>query len=151
MQKANMRKAILALGAGALFVVPSLHAEIYQCDGKWTNRPCEGAIERTMHESSGDEVEIDPAEALQNNAEEKKEISTGDPLAPRYSISRKLKKLSKDLMQKYQIGLSKEELRAFEAQCIETGVTIAQCQSKYDEVAQRLNAKVEEKKKNQRN
>ena len=149
-----MRTAIISLIASTLlFIVPSLHAEIYQCDGKWTNRPCDGAIERTMHESAGNEIEMDPAEEHQKNAEEKKETQTSaaDPLAPRYSISRKLKKLSKDLMQQHQIGLTKEELRAFESHCIEDGVTIAQCQAKYDEVAQRLNAKVEEKKKSQRN
>lgn len=141
-----------SLMVSVLFIVPSLSAEIYQCDGKWTNRPCEGEIERTIHEKTSVVVEDggsnDAAETVSETAADdgKKDVAL-EPLAPRYSISRRLKKLSKELTQKYQIGLTKDELHAFEERCINRENTLAQCQSEYDVLAQRLNSKVAEKTK----
>ncbi len=147
----SVRYFILFYFIFATSFVPSLSAEIYQCDGKWTNRPCEGAIERTIHEKTSvdtsDEADgSDGAEPAKEApvVEDKKDL---EPLAPRYSVARRLKKLSKDLTQKYQIGLSKEELRAFEERCINRENTLAQCESEYDVLSQRLNAKVAEKTK----
>ena len=53
-------------------------AEIFQCDGKWTNKPCDGAIERTMHEHNDFEAQV--AKAQDKPQDQNTQIS--EPLAP---------------------------------------------------------------------
>jgi hypothetical protein len=151
-----MTRASTCLGIGyhlllvALAAATPASAEIYQCDGKWTNKPCGGTIERTMHEK------VDPQAALPGLEEMVAEQSppqnvvpeapNSEPLAPRYSLARKLKKLNKDFTEDHGVSLTKEEVRAFEERCTRRETPFSQCQSEYDVFAQRLNALAQAKK-----
>jgi hypothetical protein len=139
----------VALTALQITLVGTAQCEIYQCDGKWTNKPCSGAIERTMHESA--EVVVD-AGGEPVEAEEKEEAAKpGDivlePLAPRYALARKLRKTSRDFSLKHGISLTKEQLSDFDERCTKRETPFAQCQAQFDGYVQKLNAQLQQKQK----
>lgn len=42
--------ALVPLFIVSLLIVSLAHAEIYNCDGKWTNKPCEGTATKVLKE-----------------------------------------------------------------------------------------------------
>lgn len=136
----RQRPQVILLICILLFGSQSAFAEIYQCDGKWTNRPCDGAIERTLHEKS---VIVDASEdsgEIPNT--QKSKVVVEEPLAPRYALTRRLRKFSKEMSQKHNLSLTKEELIAFDEKCTKRETPLQQCQSEYDAYVQRLNSQV---------
>ena len=137
--------ALLVAMSGLALLPLSVEAEIYQCDGKWTNLPCDGSIQKTLPESSSIKVDDEEAEGDEKApAEEAKESSSSvlEPLAPRYSIVRKLKKTNRDFFLKHKITLTKDELHNFEVRCMKRETPLDECQSQYDDFVQRLNSQI---------
>jgi hypothetical protein len=128
-----------------LFTVSHAFSEIYECDGKWTNRPCDGAIERTMPERSQpdiDQADIDQESQVKANEANNQAIKVEEPLAPRYALTRRLRKYSKEMTQKHNLSLTKEEMKSFEDRCHKRETPLAKCQSEYDQFVQRLNSQI---------
>lgn len=124
-------------------------SEIYQCDGKWTNMPCSGAIEKTIHESVGQAADAggEPVEAAAAEEAVKPGEEALEPLAPRYALARRLRKTSKEFSQKHNLSLTKEELHAFDERCTKRETPFSQCQAQHDAFVQKLNELVKQKQK----
>lgn len=140
-------KICFALSAAFFCLVllpPSARAEIYQCDGKWTNLPCDGSISKTLPESISAQKNDDQEDAVEPPQEVSSSESGGtqEPLAPRYSLVRRLRKTSRDFYLKHKISLTKDELNAFEERCMKRETPLDQCQSQYDAFVQRLNSQI---------
>lgn len=128
--------------------VTSAQAEIYQCDGKWTNRPCDGAVERTLPESALVNTSPEETSESENQAEEpsKDDSPALEPLAPRYSLVRRLKKFNRDFSLKHKISIPKEEVRAFEERCMKRETPFDRCEADYDNFVKRLSSQINKKK-----
>lgn len=135
--------ALLVTMSCLTLLLASAEAEIYQCDGKWTNLPCDGSIQKTLPESSSIKVDDEQGDE-KAPAEEAKEGDSAvlEPLAPRYSIVRKLKKTNRDFFLKHKITLTKDELHNFEVRCMKRETPLDECQSQYDSFVQRLNSQI---------
>jgi len=121
---------LMSIGFGFLLLCQGAHAEIYECNGKWTNKPCDGQVSRSLEE-------IDRPERVAPSSSERLETSP-EPLAPRYSLIRKLKKLSKDYVGRGVPSLSDTEIDGFESLCLDRSRPFVDCQSAFDEHATRL-------------
>lgn len=119
-----------ALVLPALLLSQAAAAEIYECDGKWTNKPCNGHIVRSLEEVSRPERSDSSAPDL---------VATPpEPLAPRYSLIRKLRKLSDEYLGRGVPSLSDTEIEGFESLCLDRSRPLVDCQSAYNEYASRL-------------
>jgi hypothetical protein len=135
--------------SGLLLIKVSVaHSEIYQCDGKWTNKPCAGAIEKTIHESAGQAADAggEPVEAAPVEEAVKPGEEALEPLAPRYALTRKLRKTNKEFSQKHNVSLTKEELHAFDERCTKRETPFSQCQAEHDAYVRKLNEQAKQKK-----
>jgi len=113
-----------ALLVTLLLGASSVSAQIYNCDGRWTNRPCKGVVERALEE-------VKPSEEVKGN-EPKRERSTSpqhssEPFAPRYDALRQLKKTSDNLTKSGKIGASRGEYETVRKLCMDREKTNAQC------------------------
>lgn len=114
-------------------------AELHECDGKWTNLPCNGAVERSLSDSTRisrmkpgvAKSDSDPADAGAA------ETSTA-PLAPRSELARKLRRQSDEYKAKGGVALTSVELDTFRRYCEEKTRTVGECQQRFTEESQRL-------------
>lgn len=119
-----------ALLLPALLLSHAAAAEIYECDGKWTNKPCNGQIARSLEEVSRPEQSGSSTPALA--------ATPPEPLAPRYSLIRKLKKLRDEYLGRDVPSLSDTEIEGFESLCLDRSRPLVDCQSTYNEYSSRL-------------
>lgn len=107
---------LITLSLGAT----SVSAEIYNCDGKWTNRPCKGVIERSLEE-------VEPETRGDKPKSDASTQQSSEPFAPRYEALRKLKKTSDTLTKSGKIGASRGEYETVRKLCMDREKTNAQC------------------------
>jgi hypothetical protein len=105
-------------------------AEIYECNGKWTNKPCDGEIGRSLEEIERPEPSVSTRPEIVGTPPE--------PLAPRYSLIRKLKKLRNEYTGRGMPSLSSTEIDGFESLCLDRSRPFVDCQSAFDAHATRL-------------
>jgi len=123
--------AYRALFIGAICLSPTeTSAQIYECDGRWTNKPCAGVVGRSMEEVANP---APPAVRVTPSSERAPE-----PLAPRYSLIRKLKKLNDEYTDRGVTGLNDSEIDGFESLCLDRARPFLDCQSAFDEHSNRL-------------
>ena len=146
---ATMNKKFLLLGlllAGQLLVaITSLsvaHADIYQCNGKWTNRPCEGetqkVIKEVTREPSVDRMLSAPAEIT--SEENAPANSALEPLAPRTELVRKLRKQSDDYKRKGGVSLSNAQIDGFRRSCEDRSKPYTECLAAFNDQSGKLTA-----------
>lgn len=102
--------ACIAAGGMILIAIP-VSAEVYECDGKWTNKPCQGSITRSLEES-GSTVAVDPAVKL---VREKTSLL--------HDVRMKVIGARNDFDLRYDI----EPVETF---CLKTNSTLEQCREK---------------------
>jgi hypothetical protein len=117
------------------------HADIYQCDGKWTNRPCEGETQKTLKEVSREpsartllpEVSAEPASDQNSSAN-----TALEPLAPRTELVRKLRKQSDEYKRKGGVSLSSAQLDGFRRSCEDRSKPYSDCLAAFNEQSEKL-------------
>ncbi|MFM1847856.1 MAG: hypothetical protein RL417_1330 [Pseudomonadota bacterium] len=115
--------------AGLVFPVAGA-AQIYECSGRWTNKPCDGDVGRMIEEVSRPEPPQQASPVPGSPAPE--------PLAPRYSLIRKMKKLNDEYITRGVPGMDDAELDGFEALCLDPERPFVDCQNAYNEKSSRL-------------
>ena len=130
----SLKTLWLSAAITAIPLVQPLRAlgEIYNCGGVWTNTPCPGAADQMLPEIS---------RAVRAPASPRSEDSAStsqEPLAPRYSLVRKLKKLNREYLDRGSNGLNKTEIDGFESFCLDRSHPFVDCQSLFDEHSKRL-------------
>lgn len=126
----------LLLGVTLQMYPSSLAAEIRNCNGKWTDQPCEAA----------GSSESDDAAWLKRGAVSKytgsrpaaAAATPSEPLAPRLELIRKLKRENKDSQKKGGAWLSSSEIDAFSDECEDLSKPYAQCKVRYDELLSKV-------------
>jgi len=118
---------VLALGST---LVPAAHGQLYECDGRWTNKPCAGKVAREIAATSRPEKPVEKSTSAIGKAPE--------PLAPRYSLIRKLKKLNDEYVERGIPSLNEAELDGFESLCLDRSKPFVDCQSSFNEISNRL-------------
>jgi len=116
--------------AGLLTVIQRGEAQVYRCEGTWTNRPCSGAQEEKLPQISRSA----PASTVSNPTPD----LPPEPLAPRLSLVRKLKKLNRDYLDRGSPGLNTTEIESFESFCLERTRPLVDCQTSFNEHSRRL-------------
>lgn len=104
----------------ASLVTTSATAEIYKCNGQWTNRPCNGVVEKKFDE-------ITETKPSRTSTTVPTEAAAPEPFAPRYEAIRKLKKESDTLIKAGKIGASRGEYEAVKKLCMERARPFAEC------------------------
>jgi len=104
-------------------------AEIYKCDGQWTNKPCAGRVEEKLDEVVRPGIPADPGATPTTPTE---------PLAPRYAIVRRLRKMNEEFRSRSGVTLSRAELELFEDRCTDRAVPFAECQDAFNTHTARL-------------
>lgn len=117
-----MKKIIITL----LFCAGTANAEIYNCDGKWTNKPCKGEATQVLKES----------------------ISTGSvsqksELDQKIEELAKFKRFNKEGEEKYGIFVDFPPIEKF---CLDKEITIDDCRNKLSRAKIALEGKIREKK-----
>lgn len=116
---------IVCLGVGR-----SAAADIYQCNGQWTNKPCDGAVENRIEEKAY----VSEAPKPSGKGELSKD---GDvPYADRLRAIRDLNKLNEQSTRQNKVGLSGVELRLAKDTCEKQPYT--DCQRTVQELSAKL-------------
>ena len=111
---------------GLLFCGPAA-AQIFKCDGKWTNRPCSGEIEARIEETNR---EPQPAPNAEDPAPAPPLDQTApalEPMSARYDLVRKFRRRNDDLRQKNRPALSPAEVGKVERFCLESATKAQDC------------------------
>ena len=117
--------------AACMTLMPALGAtQVYRCEGTWTNNPCAGTPEATLPVISRSAREITSASLTPSPSSE--------PLAPRLSLVRKLKKLNREYIDRGSPGLNATEIESFESLCLERSRPLVDCQTSFTEHSKRL-------------
>jgi len=143
-----MLKIGLAFAVSFVCLVQVAQAEIYECDGKWTNQPCEsGKAQRTIHEVTRS---YSPPEAPEVSAPAGDDVIEGaqssagsvalEPLAPRTDLIRKLRKQSDDYKRKGGVTLSSGQLEGFRRACEDRTKPFSDCLAAFNDQSQKLTA-----------
>jgi hypothetical protein len=116
------------------------HADIYQCNGKWTNQPCEGepqkVIKEVVREPSMDRVLSLPTDVI---PDESSSASTAlEPLAPRTELVRKLRKQSDEYKRKGGVSLSNAQIDGFRRSCEDRTKPYSECLAAFNDQSGKL-------------
>lgn len=114
----------------ALLICQTARADIYECNGKWTNKPCDGQASHSIAEITRPERRRASVPELVGTPPE--------PLAPRYSLIRKLKKLNQEYVDRGAPRLGDTEIEGFESLCLDRTRPLVDCQSAFNEHATHL-------------
>jgi hypothetical protein len=128
-----MRLVLLTV-ATALVLPAQALAEIYKCDGKWTNQPCSGNVESTLDEVTRSE----PAAADEAPAEAEDSSHPAEPLAPRYDALRKLRKLSDEYKRQKLTYISPKDFEAVKKICMDRARPFKECEGAVNQAKDRV-------------
>ena len=120
-------------------------AEIYKCDGKWTNRPCTGKIEAQVAESPGDSIDemLDNAVKEKNQTKEEKGesgavSSQAEPMTKRYEMVRKLRKTNDSYQNQKKKTLERKQVEAVASICNDSRKSAEDCNKANDDALKEL-------------
>lgn len=117
-----MKKVICILIA-ALFLASSAHAEIFNCGGKWTNKPCEAEPKATLKEKPS-----------QNNEKEVADRSE------RESLLHELKMQAIEARRKYDVRI---DVSAVETLCMKPQSSLSDCKNEVDALSDRIDQRTQ--------
>ncbi len=88
----NFTRTFLSLGIALLSYQSAAYAELYECDGKWTNKPCNGDVTRSIEESGSAAPADEATKALREKTSllhdlRMKEIKAREQYDIQYDIS----------------------------------------------------------------
>lgn len=111
-------------------------AEMYECDGVWTNRPCGTPAPQAVPDTANKALESSAAEILADPEPERPEApvqtqpsTSSVPQEKRLMIA-ELKKMNKTCDSYYSPGV----IRQFERECMSGSVSVADCYEKWNEL-----------------
>ena len=151
-----------ALTAALLLSAPAA-AQIYKCDGKWTNLPCSGKVEAQLQEAPhpaakeeaaaippqpADKTQLDQSdlEALLRNDAPPAPTPALQPsatpvlLTPRIEMIRKLRRQNDEERQKGRPALSAAEIGQVERFCMDQAATSEACAGRIGELTAKSKA-----------
>ncbi|MCO6432179.1 MAG: hypothetical protein J5J00_15080 [Deltaproteobacteria bacterium] len=136
-----MRLLLIAIFVIGLACSP-VDAEIYNCEGKWTNKPCSGAIEESIAEVTRPEsqVELPPSDQpiiIDATKPKPTEPPTLD-LTQRLELERRIKKSNDKAKQEGKKHLSRDEIEKITRICRDTSKPLKECQSVVNKSEKRL-------------
>jgi len=118
-----MRLKLFTFLAINLILLRSAFAEVYECDGKWTNRPCSGAVTKSLEEI-GSSAEVDEHIKL---AREKTSLL--------HDVRMKALRAREDFDLRY-------EITPLEKFCLTASTTLEECQKRIKEADAELDQKI---------
>lgn len=111
----------------SLAMVSLAHAEIYNCDGKWTNKPCDGNATQVLKEK--------PLSA---------DVITKSDLDQKIAQLAKFKRFNAEGEEKYGIFVDYPPIEEF---CLSDETILADCQEKLDKAERALSNKIAERER----
>ena len=117
-------RALLVLSL--LILSPNLSsAEIYNCDGKWTNKPCDGSVSESIKEKTTDKAKAD------------RKI-----LSAKKSLLHELRMEAISAKRKYDVNV---DLKKVEELCLKTETSVESCKKEIAATEDRITQKSSEK------
>lgn len=119
------------------FAIPSgASAEIFLCDGKWTNSPCAGSVEHQIKEikapseppSTNQEI---PSAGIQPAYKE-------EPLADRYALARKLRKINDSFRSKGDVFYTQSEVKGYSDMWLDRNKPYSECVKEFTSLTDKL-------------
>lgn len=110
-----------------LFAVLPASAEIYNCDGKWTNKPCEGKTIQVLKEKPLSEGSLGKPEMDQKIA-----------------LLAKFKRANTESEKKYGIFVDYPPIEEF---CLKDETPLLECEEKLDKATRALSNKIAERER----
>lgn len=105
-----------------LIFVSAVWADVYQCDGKWTNKPCDGQVAKKLVETEQGLETVDPAR--------------GEKRSLLHELTMKALKARDD----YQI---RTDLASAQNTCTKPGISLEQCQTTAQKIDKDLDEKID--------
>jgi hypothetical protein len=134
--------AYVALLMGSVVITHPSAAQVYRCNGVWTNVPCEGVNVATSSVAPSASVTTSVTPAASAPATVVSPTSTKvvnePPYVERLSLYRKLKKDNEDYARDKKKTLTFAEIDEARVLCQDADTSYAQCQDKVDELRKQL-------------
>ena len=118
-----MRRVMFIFFLLSCFVVRAASAEVYECDGKWTNKPCPGKVTKSIEEL-GSSAPIDESTKL---------------LRQKTSMLHELRMKNLQARENFDI---RYELGAVESFCLKTLTSLEDCDKKVKDADAELDKKI---------
>lgn len=117
-----------------LLASEKLFAEVHNCNGSWTNKPCEGEITESFEEYKG-------SNDVRKNISEVPMVETDVPLAQRNRTVEEVRRMNSDYKRKFGIDLASSSLEFIKITCRNRTIPFDQCKEQRDKLVAELESK----------